>query len=132
MRIKKCGFSASALAILVVGLGTSIPATQAGEQRESFEFTVSFADLNLDNEQGARTLFYRIRSAARDACGVGSSHYQGSLLPARTARECFRETMANAVNQLGVDLASRLPVRERRSLEMLLAMQAVSPEDADS
>ncbi len=56
---------------------------------------VSFADLDLSKEAGARTLLRRIRSAARDVCGP-----EGRELAERGFHTCFRRAISGAVMEL--------------------------------
>ena len=61
---------------------------------------VSFADLNINREEGARVLYRRLQTAAEDACGVDSLYVLGSVERVAATRECYRETMDELVAQI--------------------------------
>lgn len=123
---------AKGLAALIACLTIGLAASPALAERETFSFTVSYADLDLESEAGAKALFYRIRAASRDACEAWPTNHRGSLQVARAAKECYRTTLRKAVDQLGIDLASRLPSRERARLSALLAMETGRDSATDS
>ncbi len=88
------------------------PAVVLADIPSSFEYpkaTVSYVDLNLENEKGVRTLYRRLQRASQKVCGVrlkkiyGSSVYHMWLSP-----RCYRETLSNAVENLGNEDVSRL------------------------
>ena len=68
---------------------------------------VSYADLDLSTEAGARALLGRIDSAARDACGDAT---HSPLLPREGAnlRECVNEAVGTAVSKIGSPLVASL------------------------
>jgi UrcA family protein len=73
--------------------------------------TIYFGDLNLQSDSGNAALFGRLRQAAERVCGQADVRD----LTARTAvRECKREAVARAVEQVGsvrlAALVKRSPV----------------------
>ena len=59
---------------------------------------VSYRDLNLSTEDGARTLLVRIKTAAASACGGSPVFYSSySVAPALATQE-FATCRANAIN----------------------------------
>jgi UrcA family protein len=83
---------ATAIALTVVAL----PAA-ANDEIITKSTVVRFGDLNLESEAGARTLYERIRAAARQVCDDTS----GSLLfEARTYHACFDNAVNSAVNKV--------------------------------
>lgn len=89
---------------LLLGLGASLSlAAQAGEARDPHRVhtsvTVSYADLDLTDAAGARTLYARLKSAARQACGP-----EPSLRDLRSTTDyatCYHHALNRSVN--GVD-----------------------------
>lgn len=69
---------------------------------------VSYADLNIDNEEGAKTLYSRLRNAAEQACGLGSHVKLGSVAGKARAKECYRKALDRAVAELDHEQLSRL------------------------
>jgi UrcA family protein len=58
---------------------------------------VHYGDLNLDSEEGARVLYARLRSAAREVCAP----LEGlDITSRRLWQSCFDYAVANAVRQV--------------------------------
>jgi UrcA family protein len=55
---------------------------------------VSYSDLNLQNEAGARVLYRRLQSAAERVCGSGEQHN-------RAWQQCYETALADAVRSVG-------------------------------
>lgn len=81
------------LATAAVGMASAQTAPQTAAR-------VSYADLDLSSEAGARALLYRIRVAASSACGQET---HSPLFPRESARHraCVNEAVGAAVNQIG-------------------------------
>ena len=66
--------------IVVVALGApAIASADAKSELQGVSVKVSYADLNLEKQAGAKTLYRRLRLAAKQACDVGSLRYEGSV-----------------------------------------------------
>jgi len=92
--------------IALLGLaGTLSIGAQAGEPQRPDEVTssvkVSYADLDLTDAAGARTLYARIRSAAGKVCGPEPAALD--LRAATAYRNCYEQAVARAVNRVGSD-----------------------------
>ena len=70
---------------------------QAGEPAQSYTTIVSYGDLNLDSEQGAKLLYARIRSAAGSVC---SSLEGRDLTEKKFWQGCFDKAVEGAVVQV--------------------------------
>ena len=88
--------------LLAIASGLSL-AAQAGETPHPDQVTtsvrVSYADLDIADAAGARTLYARIKSAAREACGP-----EPAVLDLRDAagyNACYEQAVAKAVNRVG-------------------------------
>lgn len=79
----------------------AVPA--AAQPAASSQIVVSYADLDLSTERGARTLDRRIRTAVEIACGATSDADPAGK---NDARQCRVETLALARAQRDVALAS--------------------------
>lgn len=75
---------------------------------EEVSETVAFADLNLANEAGVRVLYGRLKHAARNVCGVTTPQFVGSVSGTQQVKECYRETLTEAVEEIDNDLLSRI------------------------
>jgi UrcA family protein len=90
--------------LLGIACGLSLGA-HAGETQHPNEVTtsvkVSYADLDISAAAGARTLYARIKSAARKACGP-----EPAVLDLRDQAgydACYEQAVAKAVNRVGSD-----------------------------
>lgn len=94
--IKKCGPLAGALlgglATLSLGLATQSALADTDDVKT---FTVSYADLDLSKPAGAKTLYSRIKRAARNVCSpYDSIHFR------RAWRDCLDQAITNAVAEV--------------------------------
>ena len=82
------------IALVTAALVTAAvnPAYAGSDSEEIRQERVSFKDLNINEEAGARKLLSRIQSAARRVCQ--ESRFADT---AREYRECREETVKNAV-----------------------------------
>jgi len=89
---------------LLLGIASGLSlAAHAGDTRHPNEVTtsvkVSYADLDISHATGARTLYGRIKAAAREACGP-----EPAVLDLRDAaghNACYEQAVAKAVNRVG-------------------------------
>ena len=67
--------------------------------------SVSYADLNLENEESVRVLYRRLQRASNKLCSATPPHVAGSLPYVyyfgnkRETRQCYREALSNAVDK---------------------------------
>ncbi len=66
--------------------------------------SVSYADLNLENEEVVRVLYQRLQYASQEVCGITSPKIPESILKRswrqRATRQCYRHTLSNAVDKI--------------------------------
>lgn len=99
--------AAAAAALGFTFATTTVIAVPAGQETTSIQ--VNYADLDLGSEAGAATLYRRIETAARTACG------SRSLLPLYLRAEdvaCVRDAVASAVARVDRETLTALH-RER-------------------
>jgi UrcA family protein len=70
---------------------------KAAEPASFYTTIVSYGDLNLDSEQGAKVLYARLRNAAQNVC---SSLEGRDLIQKRIWQGCFDNAIAGAVGQV--------------------------------
>jgi|KBSMisStandDraft_5_1062788.scaffolds.fasta_scaffold3210609_1 UrcA family protein len=92
-------------------------AASAGPQAQPYDpdtvsVKVSLADLNLNNEPGARIALRRIRNAAREVCGVAPSH--PLMKESELYWACQRGATDRAVARLDVPTVSALNAAQTR------------------
>jgi UrcA family protein len=86
-----------ALAAIACGITFTTAATAAQTKGESLTKVVSYADLNLNAEAGARTLYGRLRLAAAQVCAP----FRGSKLQEMTKwHECFDPALARSIAEI--------------------------------
>ncbi len=65
--------------------------------------SVSYADLNLESEEGVRVLYRRLKRASNNLCSATPPKIAGSLpniyieIYGQETRQCYREALSNAV-----------------------------------
>jgi UrcA family protein len=84
------------LALAMVQTITTLPAS-AGEEIITKSQVVRFGDLNLSSDQGIRTLYQRIRTAARKVCSQANDTM---VLEHRNFRGCVNKAVDEAVDKV--------------------------------
>jgi UrcA family protein len=86
-----------ALAAIACGVSFSTMATAEASDGEALTKIVNYADLNLNREAGARTLYGRLRMAATQVCAP----FAGTTLADKAKwRECFGPAMARSIAEI--------------------------------
>jgi len=100
----------SCIAMFVVaGLATPLVGLAASPtQLSGAPVTVSYSDLNISVEAGAKTLYSRLQRASERACGVESYTTVRSLTVLAEARLCAAESLSTAVRNIDSDTLSRI------------------------
>jgi UrcA family protein len=70
--------------------------------------TVSYADLNLENDESVRVLYRRLQQASREMCDVASPRLPGYLHLLSEARQCYRDSLSNAVDKIDNEVLTRI------------------------
>ncbi len=75
---------------------------------------VSYADLNLESEQGVRVLYRRLKRASNKLCSATPPHVAGSppivylFGNTQETRQCYREALSNAVDKFANEDLTRI------------------------
>ncbi len=69
--------------------------------------SVSYADLNLENEEGVRVLYRRLKRASKEVCGAPSGSLE-AILAVHEIRRCYLDTLSNAVDDIDNDDLTRI------------------------
>ncbi len=98
--------------IIVLGGPAVVLAGTPSYYYEDTKASVSYADLNLENEEGVRVLYQRLQHASKEVCGFASLKIPQSLLAKssrrRTTRQCYRESLSNAVDKIDNEGLTRI------------------------
>ena len=90
----------------MLAIGITLPAiglAAAPSQFEVVSVKVSYADLNIHSESGAKVLYSRLKRASKEVCDVGSYQDHGSFSVARKAKTCYRDALSKAVGHIDSD-----------------------------
>jgi UrcA family protein len=98
----------------VAALGLSATASAGSStlslSSERITLDVPYGDLDLSRPAGAKTMVYRIRSAATDACG--GQPYIREMRERRIFKICLRQSMAEAIDELKAPLVTAMYEQE--------------------
>jgi UrcA family protein len=88
--------------IVVVALGAPAIASAGNmNEVENVSVRVSYADLNIENERDAQSLYRRLKQASKQACDYhGGLFNAGSLNRLTETRRCYEEALSAAVEKL--------------------------------
>ena len=100
---KKTGLSIAAIVVL----GLALPMTGLAASPSHIDdaaVKVSYSDLNIANEAGAKLLYARLQRASQEVCGVGSHNIVRSLTETKKARSCYEKALSAAVEKIDSDV----------------------------
>ena len=89
--------------LILLALGLTAPAigiAAAPSQFEDVSVRVSFADLDIHSQAGAKKLYARLKSASEEVCGLESYGVSRSLASRRYALSCYNETLDELVQEI--------------------------------
>jgi UrcA family protein len=94
-----------AATIAALAFITNAGSAHASDSSQSLTKTVSYADLNLDTESGAKALYVRLRDAAKDVC----ARYQSEELSRkRVWSVCVSSALTSAAVQIDKPMLTAL------------------------
>ncbi len=112
MKESKLFKSLVATFVVVVLGGPAVVLASTSSHLETNKATVSYADLNLENEEGVRVLYQRLQHASNEVCGVASLKIPESNLARssrrRAIRQCYRQTLSNTVDKFDNEDLTRI------------------------
>ncbi len=93
--------------VIVLG-GPAVVLAGTSSHLETNKATVSYADLNLENEEGVQVLYQRLQRASKEVCGVTSIRIAGSTSGEVETQQCYRESLSNAVDKIDNEDLTRI------------------------
>lgn len=100
------------LALAFIPLAAGQSAALAGEGERIRNVGVSYSDLDIETEAGARELLRRLEAAAFEACGGDperhSSYRRMPEVTRKTFETCRKEAIEAAVGRLDAPLVAKL------------------------
>ncbi len=94
--------------VVIVLSGPAVVLAGTPSYIEDAKATVSYSDLNLENEEGVRVLYRRLQRTSKDVCGVTSLKIAGSVHWFTESLQCYRETLSNTVEKIDNDDLTRI------------------------
>ncbi len=102
-------FKSLVATFVVIGLsGPAVALASTSSHLETHKATVSYVDLNLENEEGVRVLYRRLQRASKEVCGVTPLLIAGSIGRLQKLEQCYRETLSNAVDKFDNEDLTRI------------------------
>ena len=95
-----------ACAVAALSWSAAAHADPSSLTRERVVLEVPYGDLDLTRPAGAKTMVYRIRHAAADACG--GEPFIREMKERRVFKICLRQSMADAINDLQMPLVTAM------------------------
>lgn len=95
-------------AALVLGTPSLAAAGTQSANIEDTSVRVSYADLDLSNDQGIATLYKRLQSASQSACGPLTYSEAGSLKELIQNKSCYQSALTKAVERLNNDSLNKV------------------------
>ncbi|MCK5325442.1 MAG: UrcA family protein [Woeseiaceae bacterium] len=102
--------------LAAIGLATPmISLAAAPSQIDDTSVNVSYADLNIEAEAGAKVLYARLKRASEQVCSVeshlgwvGARRLLGSLTAVHKAKVCYKDALAAAVAEIDSDTLTNI------------------------
>ena len=102
-------FKSFLTAIVVIAFGAPAVASAGdSDELDGVSISVSYADLNLQNEEGAVALYRRLKQASKRACDFRGLNIAGSVDQMAKTRQCYASALAADVEKMDNDLVTNL------------------------
>lgn len=88
--------------------GPAIAFGAAPQKADASSVKVSYKDLDVTSEAGAKILYARLKQASKSACDVRPVRETGSISATAKAKQCYHNSLAEAVDRLDIELVSKL------------------------
>ena len=90
--------------LLLIGIALpAIGSAAAPSQIDTVSVKVSYADLDIHSQAGARVLYSRLKRASEEVCGIKPHVVNSSLAATTRARSCLRDTLEASVEAIDSD-----------------------------
>ncbi len=114
MKESKLFKSLVATFVVIVLSGPAVVLADTISYFEVGKASVSYADLNLESEEGVRVLYRRLKRASKELCSAAPPRIAGSLpenyqpYNGQEDRQCYREALSNAVDKIDNEDLTRI------------------------
>ncbi len=100
MKESKLFKSLLATIIIVAISAPTIASAGARNDLKGVSVKVSYADLNLEKQEGAKALYRRLQQASKRACGYRGLKISGTVKRMIETQQCYREALSAAVENI--------------------------------
>lgn len=94
-------------AVIALGVPAVASADAKGELK-GVSVKVSYADLDLEKNEGAQTLYRRLQQASKDVCDARGLNGSRSVRELIGTRRCYRDALAEAVAGIDNELLTQI------------------------
>ena len=101
-------FVATFAVIVLGGPAVVLAGTNPFYESPSPKATVSYADLNLESEEGVRVLYQRLQYASREVCSPWALKIIRSPFVRYKTRSCYRHALSDAVDKVDNEDLTRI------------------------
>ncbi len=109
MKESKLFKSLVAVFVIIILGSTAVVLADTPSYIEDAKATVSYADLNLENEESVRVLYRRLQRASKELCGIRPQKiYGSSVYHMWESQRCYEATLSNAVDKFDNDDLTRI------------------------
>ena len=94
--------------VIVLG-GPAVVLADTPSHFDDGKAAVSYADLNLDNEESVQVLYRRLQRASKKICGISPRKiYGSSVYHMWESQRCYEATLSNAVDKFDNEDLTRI------------------------
>ncbi len=93
-RVRKLLIASAVVVLSIPAIAGAVPHVNDAGQVVA---RVSYADLDLSSETGLLTLYRRLQSESRSACGPHNYRQAGSLQKLKSNRDCYNDLLSKLV-----------------------------------
>ena len=102
-------FKSLVATIVIIALG--IPVIASADDKSELQgksLKVSYADLNLQKQEGAKVLYRRLELASKQVCDLNRAQDEGSAKRMSDARQCYKLALTAAVEEIDNELLTQI------------------------
>jgi len=96
------------VSVVALGLPAISSAGVLASSTQNDKISVSYSDLDLTQSSGVVTLYSRLKTAAKHACGTTSLIEAGSVQRVQRSKACYNSLLDRAVAKLGNERLSAI------------------------
>jgi UrcA family protein len=84
----------------VAVIAFSLPAIASADELKGRAEKVTYSDLNVEKEEGAKSLYRRLQQASKRVCGVEPMKNAGGIREITAQQRCYRESLDQVVAKI--------------------------------